>query len=127
VVLIGASIGAMAMLHAAVTKRVKAVALIEIGGVNHRSGYDFSREQLEGLEGAKLVVSSAKDVYGGAQAAREWYGWSREPKRLEIFDGDEHGTDLLQEGEPTAKPLIELVLQFVANVVPTMKGVFHGN
>jgi pimeloyl-ACP methyl ester carboxylesterase len=55
VVLIGASIGAMASLHALATRSVEAAALIEICGVNHRSGYDFSRKQLEALEGDKLL------------------------------------------------------------------------
>jgi pimeloyl-ACP methyl ester carboxylesterase len=118
VILIGASIGAMASLQAAVSHRVDPAALIEIGGVNHESGYDFSREQLQGLEGSKLFVSSADDVYGGAEAAREWYGWANEPKQLEILPGGEHGTDMLRKGEPTARPLVELVLTFVVRAVP---------
>jgi dienelactone hydrolase len=117
-VLIGASIGAMASLYAAVSHRVEPAAVIEIGGVNHASGYDFSRDQLQKLAGAKLFVSSADDIYGGADAAREWYGWAREPKQLEILRGAEHGTDMLRSGEPTAKPLVELVLTFLARTVP---------
>jgi pimeloyl-ACP methyl ester carboxylesterase len=85
VVLIGASIGAMASLYASVSQRVEPKALIEIGGVNHASGYDFSREELRRLQGAKLFISSAEDVYGGADAAREWHSWARQPKRLEII------------------------------------------
>jgi dienelactone hydrolase len=118
VVLIGASIGAMAALYAAVSHRVEPAALIEIGGVNHESGYCFSREQLQQLTGAKLFVSSAHDVYGGAEAAREWHGWANEPKQLEILAGAQHGTDMLRQGEPTAKPLVELVLRFLMRIVP---------
>jgi alpha/beta superfamily hydrolase len=117
-VLIGASIGAMASLHAAVSHRVEPAAFIEIGGVNHASGYDFTREQLQELEGAKLFVSSAGDTYGGADVAREWYGWAREPKQLEILPGAEHGTDMLRKGEPTARPLLKLVARFLARTVP---------
>jgi dienelactone hydrolase len=118
VVLIGASIGAMASLSAAVSRRVEPAALIEIGGVNHASGYDFSRKQLRGLTGAKLFVSSAGDIYGGADAAREWHGWARDPKQLEILPGAAHGTDMLRKAEPTARPLISLVLRFLARHVP---------
>ena len=118
VVLVGASIGAMSMLYATATNRVAADALVEIGGVNHRSGYDFTREQLEEIQGAKLFISSALDSYGGADAAREWYGWARQPKRLEIFDGGAHGTELLLTTEPTAKPLIELVVRFLEQAAP---------
>jgi uncharacterized protein len=118
VVLIGASIGAMASLQAAVSHRVEPAALIEISGVNHASGYDFSRKQLQGLEGAKLFVSSADDIYGGAEAAREWYGWANEPKQLEILPGGEHGTDMLRKGEATARPLVKLVLRFLMRAAP---------
>jgi hypothetical protein len=97
---------------------VEPAALVEIGGVNHASGYDFSREQLRELEGAKLFVSSAEDAYGGADAAREWYAWAKEPKRLEILSGPEHGTDMLRTDEPTARPLVELVLGFVTEAAP---------
>jgi hypothetical protein len=119
-VLIGASIGAMASLHAAVSHQVEPVALIEIGGVNHASGYDFSRKQLRELAGAKLFISSDDDIYGGAEAAREWYGWAEEPKRLEILAGSEHGTDMLRSGEPTARPLTRLVLTFLARTAPAV-------
>ncbi|MBA3427822.1 MAG: alpha/beta fold hydrolase, partial [Actinobacteria bacterium] len=57
VALVGASIGAMSALHARITQQVDADALIEIGGVNHASGYDFSRKQLNRLDGAKLFIS----------------------------------------------------------------------
>jgi dienelactone hydrolase len=118
VVLIGASIGAMASLHALANGSVEAAALIELGGVNHESGYDFSRAELEALEGDKLFVSSAGDTYGGADAAREWHGWAREPKQLTILPGDAHGTDMLVKGQPTARPLTELVLRFLRRAVP---------
>jgi predicted alpha/beta hydrolase len=118
VVLIGASIGAMASLHALATGSVEAAALIELGGVNHESGYDFSRAELEALEGDKLFVSSAGDTYGGADAAREWHGWAREPKQLAILPGSAHGTDMLVKGQPTARPLMELMLRFLTRAVP---------
>jgi predicted alpha/beta-hydrolase family hydrolase len=117
-VLIGASIGAMASLHAAVSHRVAPAALIELGGVNHASGYNFSRAHLRALDCAKLFVSSEHDRYGGADAAREWHGWATEPKELEILAGRAHGTDMLRRGEPTAGPLIERILGFLARTAP---------
>jgi pimeloyl-ACP methyl ester carboxylesterase len=118
VVLVGASIGAMASLHALTTGAVLAKALVEIGGVNYSGGYDFSRGDLQALEGEKLFVSSAGDEYGAADAAREWHGWAREPKQLEILAGRAHGTDMLIETEPTARPLVDLVLTFLTRAVP---------
>jgi pimeloyl-ACP methyl ester carboxylesterase len=117
-VVIGASVGAMASIHAAVTHRIRPAALVEIGGVNHASGYDFSRADLRELEGAKLFVSAAGDGYGGADAAREWHGWANAPKQLEILSGARHGTDMLRSGQPTARPLVELVLRFLTRWAP---------
>ncbi|HEX2434001.1 MAG TPA: hypothetical protein VHI55_08635, partial [Gaiellaceae bacterium] len=118
VVLIGASIGAMASLHALVTGSVDAAAFVDIAGVNNRSGYAFTREQLEALEGAKLFVSSSDDPYSAADAAREWHRWAKEPKQLEILPGSAHGTDMLNEGQPTARPLMELITGFLTRAVP---------
>ena len=118
VVLVGASIGAMASLHALAKGAVEASAFIEIGGVNHESGYSFSRRDLQALEGHKLFVSSVGDTYGGADAAREWHRWAKEPKQLELLRGHWHGTDMLIEGQPTVRPLTELVLEFVARAAP---------
>jgi len=64
---------------------------------------------------------AAGDGYGGADAAREWYRWAKKPKRLEIFSGDRHGTDMLRPGEPTAQPLTRLVLNFLLQVLPPQK------
>jgi hypothetical protein len=97
---------------------VEASAFIEIGGVNHASGYSFSRRDLQALEGHKLFVSSTDDTYDAADAAREWHRWAKEPKQLELLRGYEHGTDMLIAGQPTARPLTELVLDFLASVTP---------
>jgi dienelactone hydrolase len=116
--LVGSSIGAMASLYALVTKSVEAAALVELAGVNYRSGYKFSREQLETLEGDKLFVSSAEDTYSAVFAAREWHRWAREPKQLVILPGSAHGTDMLIATEPTARPLMNLLQTFLTRAVP---------
>jgi pimeloyl-ACP methyl ester carboxylesterase len=118
IVCMGASIGAMACLHALSTSSVKADALVEIAGVNHRSGYDFSRTQIRALEGHKLFISSAGDAYGAAGDAREWYRWASEPKQLGILDGSAHGTDMLGADQPTERPLTELLIAFLSRAVP---------
>ncbi len=115
VVLVGASIGAMSSLYAATRSDVAVEGLIEVGGINHASGYDFTREEVARVEGPKLFVSSAGDVYGGADSAREWYRWATPPKRLVILSGDEHGTDLLRQGRQRRR-LISLIVNFVERV-----------
>jgi dienelactone hydrolase len=118
VVVVGASIGAMAALHALTKEDLEATAFIEIGGVNHESGYSFARRDLQALEGHKLFVSSVDDYYDAASAAKEWHRWASEPKQLELLPGADHGTDMLIAGKPTARPLTELVLDFLAHAAP---------
>jgi pimeloyl-ACP methyl ester carboxylesterase len=118
IALIGASLGAMACLYALVTRRVEAAAFVDVAGVNHASGYAFSRAQLHAVKGHKLFVSASDDVYGGAVAAREWYQWAREPKQLEILEGSAHGTDMLAKGQLAARPLTQLLLAFLTRAVP---------
>jgi dienelactone hydrolase len=119
VVLGGASVGAMASIYAASCDEVRIVGLFEIGGINHASGYDFGRRQLAAIEGSKLFASSVRDPYGGAGAAREWYGWSKPPKELKLLPGGEHGTDMLRPRVPTARPLADLLLRFVEAAAPS--------
>ena len=108
----------MASLHALVTGSVDAAAFVDIAGVNNSSGYTFTREQLEALEGAKLFVSSADDPYSAEDAAREWHRWAKQPKQLEILPGSAHGTEMLIESQPTARPLTELITGFLTRAVP---------
>jgi streptogramin lyase/alpha/beta superfamily hydrolase len=117
-VLVGASIGAMSSLRAAATGRVDPVALVELAGVNHASGYDFTRSEIARIQGAKLFVSAADDPYGGDDSAREWHRWARPPKDLAILKGYAHGTDLLAPGESTARRVRRLIVRFVERHVP---------
>lgn len=116
VVLVGASIGAISSLLAAASGRIEPAGLIEFGGINRASGYDFTPAQIARIPGSKIFASSRGDIYGGAASGREWYRWASEPKRLVILPGDEHGTDMLVEGEPTAGKLERLIVDFVADV-----------
>jgi pimeloyl-ACP methyl ester carboxylesterase len=117
IAVIGASIGAMAALHAASVGSIHPEVLIEFGGINHAS-YDFNRAQIRRIEGAKMFLSSRRDIYGGADAAREWYGWASPPKRLELLPGDEHGTDLLQPQNALHDRVSDLIADFVTTNLP---------
>jgi outer membrane protein assembly factor BamB/predicted alpha/beta hydrolase len=112
VFLVGASIGAMSSLYAVTSRKAEAAGLVEIGGINDASGYSFSRQDLRQARGRKLFVSSVNDVYGGAGAARQWYDWARQPKRLVLLPGDRHGTDMLAEPSLRSR-LIRLIADFV--------------
>jgi pimeloyl-ACP methyl ester carboxylesterase len=115
---VGASIGAMSSLYAASQRQIDPIALVEFAGINHASGYDFDRAQVRRVPGHKLFLSSRADIYGGADAAREWYGWAKPPKRLELVPGSEHGTDLLRPGNPLRRRVSDLIVRFLDGAMP---------
>lgn len=114
VVLLGASIGAMSSLKAAAGDDVEVAAVVEVGGINNASGYSFAQGDIAAIEGLKVFASSSGDIYGGGDAAREWYGWAAAPKRLLILGGAEHGTDIFETGGPAADRLAAHILDAVA-------------
>jgi uncharacterized protein len=116
-VVVGASIGAMATLYAAAEGHISPIGIIEFGGINHASGYDFSRAQIHRIGGLKVFLSSRSDIYGGADAAREWYGWASSPKRIELLPGSEHGTDLLRRGNHLREQVERVILRGVQEAV----------
>lgn len=117
-VVVGASVGAMSSLYAAALGRIRPAGLIEFGGINHASGYDFDRSQINRIPGFKVFLSSQADIYGGADAAREWYAWASPPKRLALVPGSAHGTDLLRPTHPLHERVEKLILGFVEEAAP---------
>lgn len=116
IVLVGASIGAMASLYAAAHGWVSPAGLVELAGINHASGYDFTRGQLRRIPGKKLFISAREDTYGGGDSAREWFRWAREPKELALVAGSDHGTDLLRPGNPEREHVEAVIEDFVGTV-----------
>jgi pimeloyl-ACP methyl ester carboxylesterase len=114
----GASIGAMASLFAASRGQIHSAAIVEFAGINHASGYDFRRADVHRVAGAKLLLSSRHDIYGGAEAARQWYGWASPPKRLELVAGSDHGTDLLQPDNVLRGRVQRLIVTFLEEAAP---------
>jgi predicted alpha/beta hydrolase len=117
-VVVGASIGAMSSLYAASTRRIHPAGVIEFGGINHASGYDFDRTGIHRIPGLKVFLSTRHDVYGGGEAAREWFRWASPPKRLELLPGSDHGTDLLRTGHPLRERVEELIVDYVQRAAP---------
>ena len=107
----------MASLYAA-ESRVSPAALVEFSGINNASGYAFSHADIRRIGGAKLFLSARDDIYGGGEAAREWYGWAKPPKQLALVPGTEHGTDLLRPGSPQHSRIEALITRFIATAAP---------
>jgi pimeloyl-ACP methyl ester carboxylesterase len=112
-VVAGASFGAMASLYAASKGRIHPAGLIEFAGINNASGYAFDRKDVRRIRGRKLFISARHDVYGGGDAARQWFAWASPPKELELLPGTQHGTDLLQPGNPFRTRVERILVAFV--------------
>jgi len=103
VVHVGASIGAMATFHAVSLGEVDPDGLVWMGGVL-AGEYTFDRSTARRLPRVpSLYVSSMEDIYGGREAARRMYEWTRDPHRLVLLPGMEHGTDFLKLGARRSK------------------------
>jgi dienelactone hydrolase len=114
IVVIGASIGAMAALFAASEHRIRPAALVEFAGIN--ASYSFDRAEIRRIGGSKLFLSTRHDIYGGGDAAKEWYGFASQPKRLVLLPGSDHGTDVFATG--LRERAERVILEFAEHAAP---------
>src|SRR5690606_3277552 len=113
----GASLGAMASLHAAVHSEAAIDGVLWLAGVLHASGYDFAESDVSGLACPMLIASGENDSYGAGDDARVLHGWTAEGSRLVEVDINRHGTDVLSEEEAVvADELREAMAGFVGRV-----------
>jgi pimeloyl-ACP methyl ester carboxylesterase len=113
VIAAGASIGAMASLHAAERPNSNLDGVIWLAGVLQGSGYDFRRADVAAIGCPMLFVSGDQDGYGAAEAARRLHGWATAPSQLLLLRSDRHGTDIFEEGGPAARKLTLAMTRFV--------------
>lgn len=111
----GASIGAMASLHAAQQPTSTVNGVIWLAGVL-RGNYTFRQPDVAAVACPMLLMSGDEDRYGAADAARQLDEWATAPSQLLIVDSDLHGTDILQAGGPRAAELTSAMLDFVDQV-----------
>ncbi len=103
VYLIGASMGGTAALNVASTRDVAGVATLSAPrGFEGLSVGD----KLEQIKGDKLFIAARGD--GDApDDARYFYDSATEPRELEIVEGEEHGTDMLEDPPNTVRDLLK--------------------
>jgi dienelactone hydrolase len=116
-VVAGASIGAMSSVYAASEGKIRPAALIEFAGIDNASGYSFDRAQIHRIPGLKVFLSARDDEYGGGLAARQWFGWASQPKRLALVPGSDHGTDLLKPENPLHERVQRLITGFIEDAL----------
>jgi hypothetical protein len=80
---------------------------------------DQRREQSFGtpqrrIKGLKVFLSARADIYGGADAAREWSRWAAPPKPLGLLPG----SDLLRRCNPLRRSVENLLVRFTEQAAP---------
>jgi dienelactone hydrolase len=112
----GASIGAMASLHAAEQPSSNLDGVIWLAGVLRGSGYSFQEADVTAVACPMLFISGDEDTYGAADAAQQLHDWAPSASRLLIVDSRLHGTDILDEDDRNAAALTQAMFGFVDQV-----------
>jgi fermentation-respiration switch protein FrsA (DUF1100 family) len=115
-VLIGASLGGMA-----VAKRAAALdadAVVIIGSPNRRPEFALrvTDAEMAAVTAPKLFIVSADDTEVPPEQSRLLFDAAREPKRWQSYPGTAHGTQLLTS--PHGGELTRLLTEFVTADVP---------
>jgi alpha/beta superfamily hydrolase len=111
VVLVGASMGAMASAKVAAVE--KPTAVVMIAGTTSWSGLEVSDAELGAIAPPKLVISSERDEY--ISGTLHLYDASPEPREKYIYPGDLHGTELFRE---YGDDLTQRLLRFIEEHAP---------
>jgi poly(3-hydroxybutyrate) depolymerase/predicted alpha/beta-hydrolase family hydrolase len=112
----GASIGAMASLHAAGQADAEIDGLIWLAGVLRNRSYQFQEPDVSELGCPMLFISGDADSYGAADDTRQLHDWATGPSELLILDSRQHGTAIYEDGEPNASELTQAMLDFIERV-----------
>jgi dienelactone hydrolase/predicted small lipoprotein YifL len=118
----GASIGAMASLHAAEQPDTQIDAVIWLAGVLRNRGYHFQQADVSEIACPMLLISGDQDSYGAADDTRQLHDWATAPSELVILDSQRHGTDILAEGDPNANALTHAMLDFIEHIANETSG-----
>jgi pimeloyl-ACP methyl ester carboxylesterase len=94
VALAGASMGGTASLIVASQPDERIDAVATLSAPVSIEGLTVTPEQLQAITAAKLFVAGNGDTTA-ADAAQDFYNQTLQPKRVEIYPSDDHGTDLL--------------------------------
>ncbi|WP_116040456.1 alpha/beta hydrolase [Amycolatopsis palatopharyngis] len=108
----GASIGAVASLHAAAQPDNGINAVLWLAGVRRTDSYEFTEAGVASIRCPIMFVSGDEDAYGSVEAARQLHAWAPTGE-LRFIESTRHGTDILTEDEANAGRLGQVMLEFV--------------
>ncbi|WP_091674543.1 alpha/beta hydrolase [Amycolatopsis marina] len=108
----GASIGAVASLHAAEQPDNGINAVLWLAGLHETDSYEFSKADVARISCPIMFVSGEGDAYGSAESARLLHDWAPTSELL-FIESYRHGTDILTHDETSARTLSQAMLEFV--------------
>ena len=117
IILVGASRGGVASIKVA-ARNVESRNIVGIvafsAPIEYEGSVFYSKEELGSIKIPKLLINSEND--DGAKDNRKMFEMLREPKRLQFYPGDAHGTELFNK----ERELITKQLQdFIESVLDT--------
>lgn len=117
VVLVGASLGALATIKVAAAAGVTAVVILAaplgpVSGLN----LQVTPAEVQVISAPKLFIASEGDEAGFADDVQQMYNLAAGPKDLQFYPGRAHGTDLLTTASGPA--VIERILAFIETYAP---------
>ncbi len=112
VVLVGASIGGLAVVAAAA--RTNALAIVSISAPSDWSGIGTADDFLKDMRMPKLFAAADRD--DSADSVRHMYDVALQPKQLQMYTGSAHGVELVDSSDEG--PFNRLVLTFIQTNAP---------
>jgi alpha/beta hydrolase fold len=118
VALVGASMGGTASLIEASRPQERIEAVATLSAPASIEGLTVTPEDLQTITAAKLFVAGNGDATA-ADAAQDFYNQTLQPKRVEIYPSDDHGTDLLSGNQ--SENVRTLLLSWLQQYAPVQE------
>ena len=118
VVLIGASLGALASIKAASDVQPAAVVVMAapFGSFPALPSLQVDQADLRAIAAPKLFINTEHDQGGFTASTQQMFEAAPDPKELQIYPGSAHGTDLFDTDQASA--LTQRLIEFVEQSAP---------
>jgi pimeloyl-ACP methyl ester carboxylesterase len=118
IVLVGASLGALASLKAASGSEPAAVVIMAapFGPFPALPSLQVDEADLQAITAPKLFINTEHDEGGFTESTKKMFEVAPEPKELHLYPGSAHGTDLFDTEQ--AADLTQRLLEFIQRNAP---------
>jgi pimeloyl-ACP methyl ester carboxylesterase len=121
VVLVGASLGALASIKAAGDSQPAAVVIMAapFGPFPALPSLQVNKADLQAITAPKLFINTEHDEGGFTESTRQMFEAAPDPKELHIYPGSAHGTDLFDTEQ--AADLTRRLIEFIERNAPAAR------